>query len=768
MTRTVASEGSGYGAGGKDAPNAVPLRERLTAFIGKLESEAIDRVTNRETIEKRWLDDLRQFHGQYDEKVSKELAENKKSSIFINQTRPKTNALEARLSDMLFPTDDKNWGIQPTPVPELTVNAEQAAAKTAELKIKAAENPNNPDLAAQATAAEAESVKLQATLDEAKKRAQAMEQEIFDMLKECRYEIQAREVIRDACKLGTGVMKGPVTGGKPARSWKKKMVPQVDPKTGQPAVGPDGQPVMIESNVYELVTTSDNQPKYWRVDPWHFFPESDACTMAENESVFERHLMNNKELRKLAQDPNFDKDAIRRLLRDTPRSKIPTFVADLRSITGSTNDTMSDRYTIWEYHGPITAQDVTDLAQHSDDPELLKILGIQEGEEPDPLMEINAVIWFCQGEILKFGIHPLDSNDSIYSVFNLEKDEASIFGFGLPFIMRDGQKTLCAAWRIMLDNAGLSSGPQIVIDKEAIEPANGDWTMTSRKIWFRKQGSPAGSVPFETFDIPMHQAELANMIEMSKRNIDDETNMPLLAQGEQGAHITKTFQGMSILMNAVNVVFRRIVKNYDDDMTTPNLTRAYDFKMQFSPKDNIKGDFKVDARGTSVLLVKEMQSANLLTFLTAFTGHPTLGKYLKQEGVPALRRLAQTMMIPADELIKSDQDIKEDEVKASKQPPPPDPEMEKIAMQLNLEKMRGQNALELEYVRRDTAMMTLAAQGNMKLEDIKAMLAGKKMDLDSKERIFASEVAVEQKLAQQGNTEGSGGYVSAGGGNGAN
>jgi hypothetical protein len=399
VTRNVASEVKDHRDGGKDSSAAVPLRDRLIALVGTLETEATDRVAKRESTEARWLEDLRQFHGKYDEKITRELSDAKKSTIFINQTRPKTNALEARLSDMLFPTDDKNWGIQPTPIPELTVNAEQAAAKTADLKLKAAEDPENPDLAAQATEAERESVKLQVALDEAKNRAQAMEQEIFDMLKECKYEIQAREVIRDACKIGTGVMKGPVTGGKPARSWKKKMQPQAGPD-GQPVVGPDGQPVMVESNVYELAVTSDSQPKYWRVDPWHFFPESDACNMGENESVFERHLMNPKALRKLAQDPNFDKDAIRRLLKDEARSKIPTFIADLRSMTGENTDTLGDRYTVWEYHGPITAQQVSDLAEYSGDDELMEILGLADDQEPDPLKEINAVLWFCQARCL--------------------------------------------------------------------------------------------------------------------------------------------------------------------------------------------------------------------------------------------------------------------------------------------------------------------------------------------------------------------------------
>lgn len=758
VTGIVASEEGAHG-GGKDASD-VSLRTRLIAIIGRLDTEAISRVGKRTLVEDRWIADLRQYHGQYDEKITRDLKEAKKSSLFINHTRPKTNTLEARLSDMLFPTDDKNWGILPTPVPELAEQAEESANMAAELRIQAISDPKNgpaQDLAAQA---EQDAATLEAQMEEAEKRAKAMENEIHDTLKECKYEIQAREVIRDGCKLGTGIMKGPVLGGKARRSWQKRKEPQMD-SAGRPIIGPDGQPIMIQSNVYEMSQVDDGRPKYWRVDPWHWFPESDAITMDDNESTFERHLMNEKMLRKLARDPGFDKDAIRRLLVQKPRDAIPQFVNDLRNITGSYNDSMSDRFTVWEYHGPLTTQEVADLSTATGDPELMSVLGLDQGE-PDPLQELNVVVWFCQGEVLKFGIHPLDSNDQIYSVFCLEKDEACIFGFGLPYIMRDGQKALSSGWRIMMDNAGLSSGPQIIVNREIIEPADGEWVMTPRKIWWRKPGALANETPFETVDIEMHQSELANIIAMSEQNIDKETNMPLIAQGEQGSHITKTAQGMSILMNAVNVVFRRMVKNWDDDMTVPNIRRSYDFQMQFSKKDYIKGDYEVDARGTSVLLVREMQSANLLTFLTQFTGHPILGKYLKQEGVPGLRRLAQTMMIPADELIKTDQEIKQDEVEAASQPPPPDPEMEKIAMQMNIEQMRAKSAMEMAYIQRDTEMMKLAAQQNMSLEQVHAGLQKVRMELDSKERTFAVEAALEQRNVAAGIAKPSGGSLSVG------
>lgn len=714
------------------------LRARLSAIVGRLEREAEERVSKRTNIEKRWIEDLQQYHGKYDDKTLSELTQAKKSKLFINHTRRKTNTMEARLSDMLFPTDDRNWGIKPTPVPEMTVEAEQAALSASEQKQAAAANPEDAQMAQRANEAENIHRQIQLIMEEARKRSMAMQEEIDDHMRQCRYAIQARDVIHDACKLGTGIMKGPVTGGRGRRSWKQR-----------------------EDGAYALQSVKDQQPRYWRVDPWNFFPDMDARSMEDCDGVFERHLMNPKELRSIAREPGFDEEAIRRLLRDEPRSGLPTYIADLRSITSSFHDTSMERYHVYEYHGQLTAEDLRDVAVAIGQPELIEDIGL--GEEVDPLQELNVLMWFCQGELLKFGIHHLDSGDSVYSVFCLEKDDACLFGFGVPYLMRDSQSSLNAAWRTMLDNAGLSSGPQIVVDEDVIEPANGVWGMEPRKIWKKKSTAPANRPGFETYDIPMHQAELAGIIELSKQNIDDETSIPVIAEGEQGSHVTQTAQGMSILMNSVNVVFRRIVKNWDDDMTTPNIRRIYDFLMQFSPKQYIKGDYEVDARGTSVLLVREMQSANMLQFLMNFSGHPILGKYLKDEGLPALRKLSQAMMVPADEMLKSDEEVAEDQARAAEQDPQVDPEIMKVEAEMNMKRDEIQGRKEIAMLERETKMMELAAKHNITLEDLRTKLQIKGMETNSKERLFASEAAIEQRMAASGEGAGSGGYISAGG-----
>ncbi|WP_022727233.1 hypothetical protein [Fodinicurvata sediminis] len=772
VTKSNALEDEGEGQQEDEAARERRLREKLTAIVGRLDKEAEDRVGKRQEVEQRWLEDLRQFHGKYEDSVLKNLSENDKSKLYINKTRAKTNSMEARLSDMLFPTDDKNWGVRPTPVPELTVEAEQAAQKAAEAKQQAAEAQQQGPQPAQegapgqsvpgqgaapgagtppqeqmqqrlqqeADAAESKAADLRRQMEEARKRARHMEEEIDDHLRECQYNIQARDVIRDACQAGTGIMKGPVVGGRKRRTWQQREV-----------TGESGQTM----TVHEMQEVEDPRPRYWRVDYWNFFPDMDARNIDDCEGIFERHLMNPKALRKLAREPGFSDDAIRRLLKDTPRNSIPTYLSDLRSITGAHHDNMSDRYHVWEYHGPLEAEELQTLAQALDQPEILEDIG----EDPDPLQEIEVVIWFCQGEVLKFGLHHLDSGDQIYSVFCLEKDDASIFGFGVPYLMRDSQKALNAAWRTMMDNSGLSSGPQIIVNREVVQPANGKWTLEPRKLWYRDSSGPANQPAFETYHINSMQQEMANIIELASRNIDEETSMPIIAQGEQGSHTTQTAQGMSILMNATNVVFRRIVKNWDDDMTTPNIRRIYDFLMQFSQKEHIKGDYEVDARGTSVLLVREMQSANLMAVLSNFSAHPTLSIFFKHGGLPMMRRLMQTMMLPADEVLKTEEELAQEAAAAAEQPEDTDPKILEIESRMNLAEMEGKIKLELANIERETKMMELAAQQNMTLEQLRAKLAEGEAERASKERIFASEAAVEERRDLRGSDVQSGGYL---------
>lgn len=772
------------------------MQEAAQPLLKELQSLASEAVQRRKLTEERWLDDLRQFHGNYDGKTSAILqSDEHRSKIFLNITRPKTNAWAARLGDMLFPNDERNWGIDPTPVPELTEDA-QAAVKEAEAMDERAEtaigehnsavdageepDPIHAQIAGQA-AASAKRLRdhydqSQKVLEEARKRAAAMEREIDDQLTEARYPAMCRDVIMDAVKLGSGIFKGPVITSSGRKRWVQ--------------AGAQGQ----QASTFALEAGNDNVPTFRRVDPWHFFPDPDAAEVHEASYIFERHLPNKKKLRELTRTLGFDKDAVKKLLEEGPDqnntggSSDLNFLTELRGLendgdTGDTGQAAKGRYLIWEYYGTLENESVA---------RMLRALGRYDDadrvDDEDPFDARMIRCFFCGNRLLKLEEdYLLDRGDFIYSVFPFEKAEASILGaVGVPHLIRHEQDMLNSAVRMMMDNAGLSVGPQVVIDKTQVEPEDGNWKLMPRKVWqWVKNATGRKEAPFQTFNIPINQEQLAAIIQLALRFVDEAVSMPLIAQGEQGAHVTKTAGGMSMLFNSANVVFRRVVKNWDDDITEPTIRRAYDFNMQFSEKDAIKGDMTIEARGTSVLLVREMQAEQMLAIVEKFSTHPILGVALK--AYEAMRLVLQAMNInPADVLLEKEEyldklgQMAESEGEESASP-------EEVRAQTQLEVARMDNDAKLRVSDNDMLiaqmrmrgeMMQLAQNREIKLEEIQAMFKTKELDAQVKiaaentkaasaERKLAAEIGVERENAREARQAGmqptgSGGTISMG------
>lgn len=751
------------------------LEAAFSGIIQHLSTLAQQQVNDRTTIEQRWLSDLRQYHGIYEAAIEGALKnDSERSRAFINYTRPKTTAWQARLFDLLFPADDKNWGINPTPVPELTDGAKDALRLADEADEKAAQavDQNNamvdegappedraPVLAqaeqagAFAKAQRGFGEELQKHMDKARRCAELMEREIHDHLVECNYPAKSREVINDACKIGIGVLKGPVVASKKPRSWQK---------------GEEG---------YNLDRDDSPRMAYRKVNPWNFFPDMSATSMDDAEFTFERHLPNKSKLRRMTKELGFDKDIVRDLLRQGPGYASNTdlnHLTELRSLQGDDNSSdnvaVKGRYIVWEYHGPLENEQVSTIlwgmGKYADAKRM--------DEEDDPLEERMIVAYFCEGRMLKIApYYPMDSGDKIYSVFSFEKAEASIFGaVGIPRLMRNEQAMLNSAVRMMIDNGALSVGPQIIIDKTQVEPENGKWEFAPRKVWIKKGQEIANNSPFETKNIPSNQAQIQGIIELALRFIDDVISMPMIAQGDQG-QATNTMGGMSMLFNSANVVFRRVVKNWDDDITDGSITRAYDWQMQFSDKDDIKGDMQTEARGTSVLLVREVQSQQLMAIAMQWSQHPIIGPAVRV--YEALSMTLQAMAInPGDLLVGKDEF--EERLKAMSESGAEEVNPDQIraeasiqVAQITSETRMAETNLnrEIAGMNRETEIMKLVSKEGVDMSRIEAMLEKTRADNDSGERKMAAEIGVEKQLASEARAAGreptgSGGAISAG------
>ena len=708
--------------------------ERLQAFGQTLAKQRDEWIRDRYAygVDKRWLEDEDQYNSKDNVNraasqmmtsveqgypVTTQQARPHRSTVYIGLTRMKANAAEARLADILLPTDDRNWGIQPTPEPLVMGMVEDARPA---IHTDTGAPITDPATGQQMRVKDV----ARAAMDVARRKADAMQNEIDDQLVECDYNGELRKVIHDAAVLGTGVIKGPVVTNRVRKAWR----PMTD-ATGQ--------------TIQQIEMIEEISPASFRVDPRNVFPDP-GCgeSVHDGKGIYERQKLTAKQVRDLAKQPGYMKEQLRKVLEEGPR-RSATF-QELKD--EDQRDIARDTYEMWTYWGEV---------DHDD----LEATGVDVGEK-DLLRTVSACVVMINSTVVKAFLNPLDGGDIPYDFYVWEKVSGSCWGYGIPYLMRSQQKVLNAAWRQMMDNAGVSSGPQIVMKPGVIQPADKRWELSSRKIWYATDDMDDVRKAFATFEFNSHQGELSAIIKMATELADQETGVPMILQGEKGA-APDTVGGMQMLMNSANVVLRRLVKQFDDMVTRPHIRRYYDYNMLYNEDEEVKGDFSIDARGSSALLVRDIQNQAFLNLLAA-GANPIYGKYLDTQKL--FEKALQAQHVDPAEVFKPEEEIgriNEAEKAAANQPPPPDPRIAaaEIRRQTDIEKVKAQNEgdmAELQtrlaikqadiaarreemLMQREIEMLRLANAQNISLEQIKAQLAQAAIKERGKKELFAAE-----------------------------
>lgn len=707
------------------------MEEKLQSFGHNMSRQRDEWIRSRYSygVDKRWLEDEDQYNAKDNVNraasqmmtsveqgypVTTQQAKPHRSTVFIGMTRQKTNAAEARVADILLPTDDRNWGIQPTPDPIMANMArDEAPAMDNQQPVI---GPNGQPVRVKDIA--------RANMEMAQKKAQAMQNEIEDQLIECDYNSELRKVIHDAAVLGTGVVKGPIVTNRTRKAW----TPFTD-ATGQ--------------TIHQIEIVDELSPASFRVDPRNVWPDP-ACgeSIHNGKGVYEREQLTSKQVRDLAKQPGFMKAQLRRVLEEGPK-RSATF-QELKD--EDQRDVARDVYEMWTYWGEV---------EHDD----IESAGVDVGEK-DELRSLSACVVMINSTVVKAFLNPLEGGDIPYDFYVWEKVAGSCWGYGIPYLMRAQQKVLNAAWRQMMDNAGVTSGPQIVVKPSVIQPADKQWQLSARKIWYATDDMDDVRKAFATFEFNSHQTELAGIIKMAMELADQETGVPTIMQGEKGA-APDTVGGMQMLMNSANVVLRRLVKQFDDMVTRPHIRRYYDYNMLYGEDEEIKGDFQIDARGSSALLVRDIQNQAFLNLLAA-GANPIYGLYLDTQKL--FEKALQAQHIDPAEVFKPEEEIeriKEQQAQAAAQGPGPDPRIEaaKIRAQTDVQRVQAQNQgdmAELQtrlaikqadiaarreemQLQREIEMLKMANVQNLSLEQIKAKLADTAIRERGKKELFAAE-----------------------------
>lgn len=534
----------------------------------------------RRDKEDEWESAIKQYEGEWEpadlEKIERALGAGNYTSqpISVNITRSKTNIAIAKMKDIQFPTGgDFNFFLKPaplTPVQKAMLNQHEPDPQ---MQLAAAERGVDPGTLPAPSQMVQEQVQLNVD------RAPKMERLLRNRMINAEYGRKARLAIEDLCIKGTAVVKGPTIQEKKYRRYES-------------ATASSGTEVQVLKE--EFLT----EPSVERVDPLYFFPDPSARLPEEVEDCFELHPMSASELIELLKNPAFIKENIKKVLEQEPDGKdVPDIVA---RTSQEKSNTKRNRYWVREYHGPLDKRVLLDAEM------------IDQEMFDDPAARFTGEVWYCNKDVIRMSLSHIEGEDGLpYGISVWEKDPNSVLGHGSPYLLKNAQRVVNQSYLMLLDNASLTAGPQIVLNREMIEPANkGDYGIEPMKVWFMTEYGANVQEAMQFINIPAQMEGIAQIMDTAMQFADMESSTPLLQQGEMPSG-NNTTTGMAMVMSATNIIQKAASMSWDDYITKPLVQRFYHYEMQYGEDPEVKGDFEVEVGGATERIEAQIRAQEI-------------------------------------------------------------------------------------------------------------------------------------------------------------
>ena len=246
----------------------------------------------------------------------------------------------------------------------------------------------------------------------------------------------------------------------------------------------------------------------------------------------------------------------------------------------------------------------------------------EEDKGKDPYVIVTMV----NDTIIRAVLSPFDSGRFPYNAMPWSRRAGSWAGVGIAEQVSVPQRMLNSAMRRLLENAGMASAPQFIIDQLAVIPGDQNWNFTPGKFWFKTAESPSDDVRkvFAAVTFPDMSAPLTNIIDMAFKLAEESSNIPLVSQG-QPDNVPRTMGEAVIVNTNAHTLLRSIAYLFDDNITEP-LIHAYYEWLLLDPNvpDEEKGDFKISARG-SISMVERAIQEQVLQSVGEMSLNPAFG-----------------------------------------------------------------------------------------------------------------------------------------------
>lgn len=574
------------------------VSDKLSAYLRRAWEDA---KKEKRDVETKILDNMRAINGEYS---PEKLADIKKmiggSEIYMMLTETKTRNCEAWVKDILFQPNNIPWDIEPTPMPDLPGDLEETIVEdfmqqVVDSVITMAQQTGAPvdqNLLSQKLKAAIPEIKagaMQAIKNYAKQKAEEMRDQMNDQLIEGGWYETIDDVIPDAI-VKCGILKGPTLR---IENQRKVDIDQA------------GTPTLSVEEV--------KLPTYERRPPLDIYPGPGA-TGFDNVYLFDKLAYSPSQIQGFIGLPGFKEDEIRKVLQECREGSLRewTFIETERAEAENKPTEMIrdwEEVDVLEFWGPVQGKTL-----HEWDEALKK-----KAPDADKFYEINAFL--CGNHVIKAILNPDPMGKKPYSKVSFIERPSSFWGVGLPEVIADLQGACNACARALVNNVGMASGPQVVINEEMLADFEKGDFLPWKRWWVNdNDASTPGKKAIEFYQPTLIAQQLISVFEFFMKQADESSGVPAYAHGDpQVGGAGNTASGLSMLMTQAARGIKLFIKNIDRKMIEDSLRRQYYWNMERKKFAGLIGDQKIVAKGSVSLIAKEQQASRMTELLSIST-----------------------------------------------------------------------------------------------------------------------------------------------------
>lgn len=600
------------------------VEDQLATYIRGRMSD-MRNFRNAEGISERLLAALRTYRGEYDQSTLNTIQEFGGSDVYARVTSTKCRAATALLRDVYLGAD-RSWDIDPTPRPEVPGDIEADIQELVKIEVSTMMQAGMP-IDEQAVTDRVELLRKQAKRAAKKvavEEAEAASERLDDILTEGGFYQAFAEFLIDLPIFPYAVIKGPVVRKKEQTKW-------------------------VEGNpVRESVSRM-----FWnRVSPFDLY-WSPGAQHRKQADFIERIQLSRAELAAVKGLPGYNTDAIDEILE---RSYDEGF-HDWWDTIDVERAQLEDRER-WQR----TAVSLIDTAEYTGyvSGRLLLDWGMTETQVGDPLQEYYVTAWLVDRRVLKVQFNPTTDSSPPYYITSFEKVPGALAGDGLPDLLEDVQSICNAAARALVNNASISSGPQVVINDEVLQPHETD-TLYPWKRWhvtYDPSVVGAAGDPIRFYQPQSNAPELIGIYEKWNTMGDEISSIPRYMTGnEKVGGAGRTASGLAMLMGNASKTLQNVAASIDRDVVQPLLYDLFDLIMVTQP-GTFKGDELIVVKGVNHAVKREQDRMRQLEFLQ-LTANPIDQQIMGPIGrANILRSVAGNLGLEHEKVLPDDEELR--------------------------------------------------------------------------------------------------------------